>query len=248
MLRFLILLCALIVLPRALVAQRVSEREGLSAEIQADWPAVGRLNVQGKGFCTGTLIAPDLVLTAGHCLQDIRLGRTVSPRLVHFLPGFRAGAFAHHGRAAAVAVADPDAVRDVALGLDLGLVRLTEPVPDTIRPMPLAPAVETGQRLFSLSYGMDRSQVLSRQETCKITRRSGLLLGTDCEGISGVSGAPLLSAGTDPPELAAIAVALPGKGRVGPRKGLIALYPDARIIAWLQSLVTEADAAQQPIE
>ena len=30
------------------------------------WEAVGRLDIDGKGFCTGTLIAPDLVLTAVH--------------------------------------------------------------------------------------------------------------------------------------------------------------------------------------
>ena len=31
------------------------------------WQAVGRIDT-GPGFCTGTLIAADLVLTAAHCL------------------------------------------------------------------------------------------------------------------------------------------------------------------------------------
>ena len=34
------------------------------------WEAVGRLDIDGKGFCTGALIAPDLVLTAAHCMFD----------------------------------------------------------------------------------------------------------------------------------------------------------------------------------
>ena len=34
----------------------------------AGWEAVGRLNIGGTGFCTGALIAPDLVLTAAHSL------------------------------------------------------------------------------------------------------------------------------------------------------------------------------------
>jgi hypothetical protein len=33
-------------------------------------PAVGLVWFQGGGFCSGTLIAPHVVLTAGHCVQD----------------------------------------------------------------------------------------------------------------------------------------------------------------------------------
>jgi secreted trypsin-like serine protease len=33
-------------------------------------PAVGLIWFQGGGFCTGTLISPTVVLTAGHCVQD----------------------------------------------------------------------------------------------------------------------------------------------------------------------------------
>ncbi len=33
-------------------------------------PAVGLVWIRGGGFCTGSLIAPDVVLTAGHCVAD----------------------------------------------------------------------------------------------------------------------------------------------------------------------------------
>ena len=36
------------------------------------WEAVGRLDFAGQGFCSGTLIAPDLVLTEAHCVYDQR--------------------------------------------------------------------------------------------------------------------------------------------------------------------------------
>ena len=34
------------------------------------WEAVGRLDIQGKGFCTASLLRDRLILTAAHCLYD----------------------------------------------------------------------------------------------------------------------------------------------------------------------------------
>ena len=51
------------------------------------WDAVGRLNISGRSMCTGALIAPDLVLTAAHCLYDVHTGRAVDPRKIEFASG-----------------------------------------------------------------------------------------------------------------------------------------------------------------
>ena len=49
--------------------------------------AVGLLDLRGKAACTGTLIAPDLVLTAGHCLKASEGERSFTAEDIAFRPG-----------------------------------------------------------------------------------------------------------------------------------------------------------------
>ena len=55
------------------------------------WAAVGRIDLGSRGFCSGTLIAPDVVLTAAHCLYDKATGEPFRPADLTFLAGLRDG-------------------------------------------------------------------------------------------------------------------------------------------------------------
>ena len=55
------------------------------------WEAVGRLDIDGLGFCTGALITPNLVLTAAHCLYDQNTGKRIDTGRIEFRAGWRNG-------------------------------------------------------------------------------------------------------------------------------------------------------------
>jgi protease YdgD len=71
----------------------------------APWPAIGQVNVSAYRFqlrCTGSLVAPDLVLTAAHCLIDPFTKKPFPLHQIHFLAGVRGSEWLAHSQRADV--------------------------------------------------------------------------------------------------------------------------------------------------
>ncbi len=52
------------------------------------WSAVGRVNTETGGHCSGVLVGPKVAITAAHCLYDKRKRAFVPPSQVHFVAGY----------------------------------------------------------------------------------------------------------------------------------------------------------------
>jgi len=162
------------------------------------WHALGRIN-QGTGaHCTGTLVAPDAVLTAAHCVFHARTNRALRPHELHFVAGYRRGDYLAHARARAVEVAPGYRYRAMPnlteVAEDWAIIRLEHPL--TIRPIPVRtlPAGVDEGRLSRAGYSQDRAHLLSLHAGCSLrgVLAGGRVLVTDCDSTRGDSGSPLL--------------------------------------------------------
>lgn len=160
------------------------------------WEAVGRVDTKQGGFCTGTLIAPDLVLTAAHCVIDRQTGRVHEPGALTFRAGMSFDTVIAQRQVIQIA-AHPEYVSGPKNGADniardVALLKLDEPVSTTdADPFAVHDQPATGTEVSVLSYGQGRAKTLSRQRSCQIKGQYRHVFTFDCDVTFGSSGAPV---------------------------------------------------------
>lgn len=160
------------------------------------WQAVGRLNIGDRSFCTGALIADDLVLTAAHCMFDMETGERIDDRKIEFLADWRGGRAAAY-RGVKRSIVHPlftsnegEFVERVAY--DVAIVELQQPIRNgSIKPFATDIRPLEGMEVGVVSYAHDRSESPSLQEVCHVLARHNGSLVLSCNVDFGSSGAPI---------------------------------------------------------
>jgi len=186
------------------------------------WRAVGRVNMETGGHCTGVLVGPALVVTAAHCLFDKRKMWYVPAEQVHFVAGTQEGKFVAHTTAKSYMI--PKGYDELAKPTrknalyDWAIIQLGEAIGYQTGWIGVREA-GLNENFIQAGYSKDSKTVLSAHIGCPVLRleesdpgnggngrKRGLLVHR-CDAVPGDSGSPIFYYDQGKPYLAAIHVA-----------------------------------------
>lgn len=207
------------------------------------WDAVGKLVLRDHGFCTGALIAPQLVVTAAHCLYDRTTGVQMRAEEIEFQAGFRNGrAVAYRNVARAVVHPDYRYVSGDQLervSADLALLELSQPIRlPSLTPFETGATPVEGDKVGVVSYAQGREEAPSIQEVCAVLAERPEALILTCDVDFGASGSPVFSLGDG---MARVVSVISAKAEIDGRKVALAV-PLAEPLVQLRSALAESKA------
>jgi V8-like Glu-specific endopeptidase len=152
-------------------------------------------------------VAPDLVLTAAHCVprNDPTPAQLAERK---FVAGWNRGEYAAVRSFAAVYVHPeniPGPVNTRTIYTDVALVRLDEPIPESIvAPMRLGALPGPDKTIGFVGYRNDRRHAPTLSTGCDYIVPRPHLLFLSCPVVSGNSGGPLLAGPLDDPHVVGV--------------------------------------------
>lgn len=181
------------------------------------WHSIGRVNRAGYksvSACTGTLVAPDKVLTAGHCVVSTKTQKKLPADEVLFIAGVRRDQYADRLEAECLLTIDGYIARGRPkineIRKDLALIILKEP--SKLFPLPpLTPQearrLRKSTRFLSVGYRRSRPYLPTVVSSCSVLGSQDQVWVTDCNTESGASGGPLMVNTIFGPRVAAVMAA-----------------------------------------
>ena len=165
---------------------------------QPPWDAIAKVQTNIGTHCTGVLVAPNVVLTAAHCLYNRRTRALLQAVSLHVLIGYDRADYRWHRMVRRYTVGSGfDGAKAGLQVSDWARLELDGAIPGAVAPLPIGqepPPV--GSAIALAGYNQDRAQILMADLGCHVAgpvaAGDKVFIAHDCDATRGTSGGPLL--------------------------------------------------------